>query len=88
MSKGLEALKRNRNFIERYFVKQFEETGVYHKDMKDEMLNDLSIIEEELKLLAIIKENLKYDYVFIGYNKDNEPLFRFADTLVYHIIKK
>lgn len=51
MSKSLEALKRNRDFIERYFVKQVEETGVYHKNMKDEMFNDLSIIEKELKRL-------------------------------------
>ena len=57
-SKGLEALKRNRNFVERYFVKQVEETGVYHKDMKDAMFNDLSIIEQELKALEIIKNKV------------------------------
>lgn len=55
MSKGLEALERNRNFIERYFVKQVEETGVYHKDMKDAMFNDLSIVEKELQTLEIFK---------------------------------
>ena len=48
---------------------------------------DISIIEKALKdkekqdkALEIIKENLKYGYVFIGYDKDNKPLFQFADT--------
>ena len=58
MNKGLKALERNRNFVERYFVKQVEETGVYHKDMKDAIFNDLSTIEKELKDYYEIKDLL------------------------------
>lgn len=63
----------------KYFQELVEDyAGVYYCE----------IIEKELKVLEIIKENLKYGYVFIGYNKDNKPLFQFAGTKLYEEIKK
>lgn len=46
------------------------------------------IIEQALKTLGNIEENLKYGYVFVGYDKDNNPLFQLADTKLYEEIKK
>lgn len=70
MSKGLKALERNRNFIERYFVKQVEETGIYHKDMKDDMFNDLSIIEKELKAYQEHEKILDdYDLTLVNFRE-------------------
>ena len=64
--------------------------------MKEKGVNELIAIDES-KVLEIVKkaqvlnhieESLKYGYVFIGYNEDNEPLFQFADRKLFEEIKK
>lgn len=45
------------------------------------------IVEKELEDLECIEENLNYGYVFIGYDKDNNPLFQFASPKLYEEIK-
>ena len=54
----------------------------------EKAMKELSKEIEKNRVLEIIKENLKYGYVFIGYDKDNKPLFQFADTKLYEEIKK
>ncbi|MBO7715215.1 MAG: hypothetical protein J6S85_16725 [Methanobrevibacter sp.] len=76
MSKGLEALENHKLVLKALGYKNCEEW----ENLKD--------IEKELEALEIIEENLKYGYVFIGYDKDNKPLFQFADTKLYEEIKK
>lgn len=53
-----------------------------------EFVDCYCLIEQALKILEGIEESLKYGYVFIGYDKDNEPVFQFADTKLYEEIKK
>ena len=91
MNKGLEALKD----LYKLRAEMLEEK-VCHKDSKwqenikiyDRWGDNLIRIEKELKALEIINENLKYGYVFIGYDKDNKPLFQFAGAQLYEEIKK
>ena len=77
MSKGLEALAELYSYIKPSFDYQTAKA-----------VEDYKIIEKELKVLIGIEQSLKYGYVFIGYDKDNEPLFQFADTKLYEEIKK
>ena len=76
MSKGLEALENHKLVLKALGYNHCEEW----ENLKD--------IEKELKALEIIEENLKYGYVFIGYDKDGKPLFQFADSKLYEEIKK
>ena len=77
MSKSLEALAELYSYIKPSFDYQTAKA-----------VEDYKIIETELKVLKGIEQSLKYGYVFIGYDKDNEPLFQFADTKLYEEIKK
>lgn len=77
--KALESLAVLKNFV----LKNFDNN-------LDKLFIDgaCDIIEKELVALDIIKQNLEYGYVFIGYGKDNKPLFQFADKKLYEEIKK
>lgn len=77
----MKELNNIRNFIERYFVKQVEETGVYHTDLKEKILNDLDIIENKLsainttcKKIGLVCDNKHYALVntsLFPYDKDS-----------------
>lgn len=51
-------------------------------------IRNIDLQEKTDEALEIIEENLKYGYVFIGYDEDNKPLFQFADAKLYEEIKK
>lgn len=78
----MKELNNIRDFIERYFVKQVEETGIYHKDLKEKILNDLDIIENKLSAtnttcekIGLVCNNKHYVLVnteLFPYDKDSD----------------
>lgn len=86
MSKGLEALHHLRIKSAKVDISAEGKHDIAYMFFED--TKQYATIEQELKALTMIEENLKYGYVFIGYGKDKKPLFRFADTKLYEEIKK
>ena len=78
----MKELNNIRNFIERYFVKQVEEYGIYHREMKQEILKDLDVIENKLratnttcKKIGLVCNNKHYALVntsLFPYDKDSD----------------
>ena len=69
-------------------LKDKEKQGHYIETLEDRLNNVETTCARYKQVLENIEESLKYGYVFIGYNKDNEPIFQFADRKLYEKIKK